>query len=72
MVGHQTLHVLQLQITVLGSFYDIGGATGNYPNNISPTRGYKKICPPAGQSVSVFFNSFNIADDTFSYMMAMI
>ena len=47
-------------------FYDNGGPTGNYTNNITSTRGYKKICPPAGQSVTVFFNSFDVADDTFS------
>ncbi|WP_333810504.1 choice-of-anchor J domain-containing protein, partial [Flavobacterium sp.] len=47
-------------------FYDNGGPNGNYTNNITATQGYKKICPPAGQSVTVFFNSFNVADDTFS------
>ena len=47
-------------------FYDLGGPTGNYPNNLPSTRGYTKICPNAGQSVTVFFNSFDVANDTFS------
>jgi subtilisin-like proprotein convertase family protein len=47
-------------------FYDLGGPSGNYPNNLSSARGYTKICPDAGQSVTVFFNSFDVVNDTLS------
>jgi gliding motility-associated-like protein len=39
-------------------FYDLGGATGNYPNNANST---VTICPDSpGQVVTVYFNSFNL------------
>lgn len=39
-------------------FYDLGGATGNYPNDANSTI---TICPEtAGQVVTVYFNSFNL------------
>lgn len=44
-------------------FYDLGGATGNYPNNVTATTpgGTVTICPDsAGQVVTVYFNSFNL------------
>ncbi len=43
-------------------FYDSGEATGNYSNNESRTF---TICPQGtGNVVTLFFNSFNIGDDT--------
>ncbi len=44
-------------------FYDLGGLTGNYPNNVTATTpgGTVTICPDsAGQVVTVYFNSFNL------------
>ena len=43
------------------NFYDLGGATGNYPNNVTAANGTTTICPDsAGDVVTVYFNSFNL------------
>ena len=46
-------------------FYDLGGATANYPNNVTATNGgTTTICAPnPGDFVTVFFNSFDISND---------
>ena len=43
-------------------FYDLGGPTGNYPNNVTATNGgVTTICPQnPGDVVTVYFNSFNL------------
>ncbi|MQP23775.1 PKD domain-containing protein, partial [Flavobacterium sp. LMO8] len=42
-------------------FYDLGGATGNYPNNVTAVNGTTTICPEnAGEVVTVYFNSFDL------------
>ena len=42
-----------------GSFYDLGGPNGLYPNNITAATGTTTICPSIpGQVVTVTFNSF--------------
>ena len=42
-----------------GSFYDLGGPNGVYPNNVTAATGTTTICPSIpGQVVTVTFNSF--------------
>ncbi|WP_133610982.1 choice-of-anchor J domain-containing protein, partial [Flavobacterium cheniae] len=42
-------------------YYDLGGPTGNYPNNITAANGTTTICPEnAGEVVTVYFNSFDL------------
>ena len=42
-----------------GSFYDLGGPNGLYPNNVTAATGTTTICPSIpGQVVTVTFNSF--------------
>lgn len=42
-------------------FYDLGGPTGNYPDNITAAAGTTTICPAnPGEVVTVYFNSFNL------------
>ena len=42
-------------------FYDLGGPTGNYPNNVTAAAGTTTICAEnPGDVVTVFFNSFNL------------
>ena len=51
-------------------FYDLGGATGNYPNNVTAANGTTTICPDnAGDVVTIYFNTFNLVanpGDTFT------
>jgi len=43
-------------------FYDLGGATGNYPNNVTAANGTTTICPEnPGDVVTVYFNSFALS-----------
>ena len=52
------------------NFYDLGGATGNYPNNVTAANGTTTICAEnPGDVVTVYFNSFDLVSsvgDTFS------
>lgn len=42
-------------------FYDLGGPTGNYPNNVTAANGTTTICPEnPGDVVTVYFNSFEL------------
>ncbi|MSP84857.1 MAG: hypothetical protein EXR18_03390, partial [Flavobacteriaceae bacterium] len=55
--------LLPVSVTTLpgcgGSFYDLGGPNGLYPNNITAATGTIAICPSIpGQVVTVTFNSF--------------
>ena len=55
--------LLPVSVTTLpgcgGSFYDLGGPNGLYPNNITEATGTTTICPSIpGQVVTVTFNSF--------------
>ncbi|MCF8319980.1 MAG: gliding motility-associated C-terminal domain-containing protein [Flavobacterium sp.] len=55
--------LLPVSVTTLpgcgGSFYDLGGPNGLYPNNITAANGTTTICPSIpGQVVTVTFNTF--------------
>ncbi|MFN7014395.1 MAG: PKD domain-containing protein, partial [Bacteroidia bacterium] len=42
-------------------YYDPGGPTGNYPDNVTAANGTTTICPQnPGEVVTVYFNSFNL------------
>ena len=42
-------------------FYDLGGPSGNYPNNVTVANGVTTICPSPGEVVTVYFNSFDLS-----------